>query len=111
MIKKTLFTLLTVAAAMTVQAKTYLIDVRTPAELAQTGYVQGALHDDYKSSDFVQKFQSFHINPEDTIELYCRSGARAAAAKSVLERLGYRNVKNLGGYQDAASALNRPLVK
>ena len=77
----------------------------------QTGKIEGALVDDYHSPDFLQKFKSFNIKPDDTVLVYCRSGRRAEAVKSILEKNGYKNVKNLGGYEDVAKTLNKPLVK
>ena len=111
MIKKVILTLALMGAAMSVQAKDYLIDVRTPAELAETGRVQGALNDDFRSPDFIEKFKALNIDPNDTVNLYCRTGIRAGKAKTMLEQLGYKHVNNLGGYEDAAKKLNLPLVK
>lgn len=93
------------------QAKTFLIDVRTPAEIEQTGRVQGALEANYSAPNFVEQFKALGATPEDEVELYCRSGRRAEQAKGILEKLGYKNVRNLGGYQDAASTLKLPIVK
>ena len=112
MIKKLSILLVTLGIAMSAQAKDFIVDVRTLPEVAQTGKVEGALVDDIRSPDFLQKFKSFSINPDsDAVLLYCRSGRRAEAAKAILEKNGYKNVKNLGGYEDAAKALNKPLVK
>lgn len=98
--------------AMTVQAKQYVVDVRTAPEVMETGKVQGALVDDVRSPDFLKDFQSFGIKPdEDEVLVYCRSGKRAEAAKEMLKNAGYKNVKNLGGYEDAAKTLNKPLVR
>lgn len=49
--------------------------------------------------------------PDDDIELYCRSGRRAEMASQILSKLGYKNIRNLGGYEAAAETLKRPLVK
>ncbi len=97
---------------MSADAATYIVDVRTPEEISQTGKVQGALADDFKSPAFLREFAKFNINPaKDEVLVYCRSGKRAGMAKAELEKLGYKNVKNLGGYEDAAKTLNKPLVK
>lgn len=37
--------------------------------------------------------------------LYCRSGRRASEAQDVLEKLGYTQVINAGGYDELATAL------
>ncbi len=111
MIRKVFLILALMEITMAAQAKDYLIDVRTPAEIADTGRVQGALNDDFKSPEFVAKFKALNIDPTDKVSLYCRSGKRAGMAKEILEQLGYKNVENLGGYEDAAKKLNLPLVK
>lgn len=38
-------------------------------------------------------------------------GARAEMASQILSKLGYKNIRNLGGYEAAAETLKRPLVK
>lgn len=111
MIKKLSTVLFTLGICMSAQAGEYILDVRSLPEVNQTGKVEGALVDDYYSPDFLQKFKSFNIKPDDTVLVYCRSGRRAEAVKDILEKNGYRNVKNLGGYEDAAKTLNKPLVK
>ena len=93
MIKKILGIAVLFGLMMTAaQAKTFLVDVRTPSEIATTGKVEGA-------------------KPDDDIELYCRSGRRAEMASQILSKLGYKNIRNLGGYEAAAETLKRPLVK
>ena len=93
------------------QAKTFLVDVRTPSEIATTGKVEGALVANYSAPDFVDQFKALGAKPDDDIELYCRSGRRAEMASQILSKLGYKNIRNLGGYEAAAETLKRPLVK
>lgn len=112
MIKTLSVFLLTAGMCMSAQAKEFIVDVRSLPEVSQTGKVEGAVVDDYYSPDFMKTFQSFKINPtEDEVLLYCRSGRRAEAVKELLEKNGYKNIKNLGGYEDASKTLNKPLVK
>lgn len=111
MIKSLLCTAVLLGAMVSVQAKTVLIDLRTQPEIAATGRVEGAKTADFMSADFMKQFKATGAQPDDEIELYCRSGHRAGLAKNQLEAMGYKNVKNLGGYEQAAQTLHRPLVK
>lgn len=108
MIKKILGIAVLFGLMMTAaQAKTFLVDVRTPSEIATTGKVEG----NYSAPDFVDQFKALGAKPDDDIELYCRSGRRAEMASQILSKLGYKNIRNLGGYEAAAETLKRPLVK
>ena len=109
MIKKILGIAVLFGLMMTAaQAKTFLVDVRTPSEIATTGKVEGALVANYSAPDFVDQFKALGAKPDDDIELYCRSGRRAS---QILGKLGYKHIRNLGGYEAAAETLKRPLVK
>ena len=108
MIKKILGIAVLFGLMMTAaQAKTFLVDVRTPSEIATTGKVEGALVANYSAPDFVDQFKALGAKPDDDIELYCR----AEMASQILSKLGYKNIRNLGGYEAAAETLKRPLVK
>lgn len=112
MIKKILGIAVLFGLMMTAaQAKTFLVDVRTLSEIATTGKVEGALVANYSSPDFVDQFKALGAKPDDDIELYCRSGRRAEMASQILGKLGYKHIRNLGGYEAAAETLKRPLVK
>ena len=70
-----------------------LLDVRTPEEYRE-GHIPGSKNVPLQSLDKVTSF----VNNQDTpVFVYCRSGARSAQAVSVLEGMGYTNVKNIGG--------------
>ena len=84
-----------------------ILDIRSTAEFKQ-GHVAGALHVNTRntpeliSSDYHRMLRKLKERiskyPESTIiVVYCRDGARATIAKSLLETLGYRNVALLGG--------------
>ncbi len=81
-----------------------LVDVRDQTEVAQTGKAKGALHvplmrlndmADPRHPDFVP-----HLKQDATVAVYCASGARSGMAAQMLERLGYRDVRNMGGLGD-----------
>ena len=70
-----------------------LLDVRTLEEYRE-GYIPGSKNVPLQSLDKVTGF----VNNQDTpVFVYCHSGARSAQAVSVLEGMGYTNVKNIGG--------------
>ena len=80
--------------------ETIFIDVRSADEYAE-GHIDGALlmpHD--QIADLIGKA---NISKESSITLYCRSGRRAEMARQTLEKLGYTNVINAGGYDQLAA--------
>ncbi len=66
-----------------------LIDVRTPSEFAD-GSVKGAIN---IPVDSIEK-QINKIKNKNNIVVFCRSGARSALAKRILEQNGFKNVVN-----------------
>ena len=95
MMKKILVGLL---LAVQVFAKEVVIDVRTPEEY-KADHVEGALNIDVKSSDF--KNQISKLDKADSYKIYCKSGARSEKAISQMREMGFKNLKNLGGIDDA----------
>lgn len=82
------------------------IDVRSASEYAR-GHVAGATlipHDNIEAG--VEELQ---LEKDTPILLYCRSGNRSGKAQKRLEALGYTNVTNLGGLEDAR-AYSRQLL-
>lgn len=74
------------------------IDVRTPAEYAE-GHVPRALS---IPLDGIEAGVRGRGLPLDTpIYLYCGSGQRAELARQRLQRLGYTEVVNAGGLEEA----------
>lgn len=80
------------------QAKTWLIDVRTPEEFAQ-GHLSAAANIEYQ--DIAAGIARLGAAKQDDIQLYCHSGRRAGLAQETLKRLGYSHVENLGGIEQA----------
>jgi phage shock protein E len=75
------------------EADAQLIDVRTADEYI-ADHASGATNiplDNILSGNFKG------IDKDKPIYVYCRSGMRAGQAKIALEKLGYKNVTNLGG--------------
>ena len=38
-----------------------------------------------------------HLNQDEQIFIYCRSGGRAFMAEKILKNMGYQNILNIGG--------------
>jgi phage shock protein E len=88
--------------------KPLVIDVRTEAEW-NNGHVEGAVLIPY---DMIgKKIEAVAKDKSGRIYVYCRSGRRSQIAKETLEKLGYKDVKNLGSFEDAAKTLKRKIVK
>ena len=70
-----------------------LLDVRTLEEYRE-GHIPGSKNVPLQSLDKVTGL----VNHQDTpMFAYCYSGARSAQAVSALQRMGYTNIKNIGG--------------
>ena len=72
-----------------------VLDVRTPIEVSE-GIIPGALILDYNNpSQFVPGINE--LDKEKAYYIYCRSGARSAAACAHLSQLGFDELYNLQG--------------
>ena len=88
-------------------ANDYLvIDVRTGQEY-KTGHVEEALNIEWQ--DISQIIEDIKKNKK--LYLYCRSGNRSQKATDILIDLGYEDVTNLGGVKDAATFLDKKIIK
>lgn len=102
---KTLFALLTLLSSPSlIQAKTVVIDVRTPAEYA-VGHVPQALNIDHSAIE--QRIGEAKVTKDDTIILYCRSGRRSGIALETLQKMGYTRVENYGSLEAARQKLQK----
>ena len=93
--KKKLLTLTALAFAgimlmPSVQAKTVIIDVRTPEEY-QLNHPDGAIN--IPHSEIVSQIASQGVAKSDTIKLVSGKSSRAEKAKSELQSAGYSNVE------------------
>lgn len=84
----------------------YLIDVRTPEEFA-AGYIEEAIN--FPLQD-IEANRYPDVDKDAALYVYCRSGNRSAVAVNLLEKEGFNNVVDLGGYQDVV-ALGGTLVQ
>lgn len=81
-----------------------VIDIREVGEVAATGIAAGAKHIpmmllrsrcDPSHPEFDRS-----LDPDKTVALYCATGARSSSAGQLLSRLGFKDVRNLGGLRD-----------
>ncbi|KAI0387480.1 Rhodanese-like protein [Hypomontagnella monticulosa] len=87
--------------------KVTLIDVREPAELAQTGRIPGALNIPVASAP-----DSFHLSADDFLDrygfeppskeegevvFYCKAGVRSRAAATLAREAGFKNIGEYPG--------------
>ena len=73
--------------------KAILLDVRTPGEYGG-GHVPGSRNVPLQQ---IEKIKSIAENKEVPLFVYCQSGARSRQAVSLLQRMGYVNVNDIGG--------------
>lgn len=70
-----------------------LLDVRTPQEYRQ-GHIPGSQNVPLQEIGRVSTAAAEKSTP---LFVYCHSGARSRQAANELQRMGYVNVKNIGG--------------
>jgi len=78
--------------------------VRDGLEIQSTGKVQGAKHVARGMLEFRADPDSPYYDKEfsrdKTVIVYCASGGRSALAGKTLQDMGYKDVRNLGGFKD-----------
>ena len=82
-----------------------IIDVRTQEEF-QSGHIENASNIQWQNIPIIQE----KITKDRKIYLYCRSGNRSQKATDILIELGYRDVLNIGGLEEAAILLDKKIV-
>ncbi len=70
-----------------------LVDVRGADEYRQ-GHIPGSVNLPLPS---LSGRKSIGVGKDSPVYVYCLSGARSAQAAGILQRMGYNNVKNIGG--------------
>jgi rhodanese-related sulfurtransferase len=92
------------ALALIDRGNALVVDVRDSAELAAGGKVKGAIHASRGLLEFKADPESpYHdkaFAKDKTVLIYCASGGRSALAGKTLLDLGYKDVRNLGGFKD-----------
>ena len=85
-----------------------IVDVRSLEEV-KTGIIQDAIHIEWTQID--EEINNIDITKDRPIYLYCRSGNRSGKAAAMLEKIGFTNVINAGGIDEAAKKLEKKIVK
>jgi rhodanese-related sulfurtransferase len=96
------------AADLVAKSGAVIVDVRDGTEVAASGKVKGALA-------ISRGLLEFRADPElpthepalrkdRTVILYCGSGGRAALAGKTLLDMGFKDVRNAGGFKDLVEA-------
>lgn len=85
-----------------------IVDVRSLEEV-KTGIIQDAIHIEWTEID--EEINNIDITKGQPIYLYCRSGNRSGKAAVMLEKIGFTNVINAGGIDEAAKKLEKKIVK
>jgi rhodanese-related sulfurtransferase len=89
------------APAVEVDADTVVVDVRTPAEFAE-GHLDGAVNIDVSAPGFATVIADLPV--AGSYVVYCRSGNRSAQAVAQMEQLGFTDVFDAGGLDQAATS-------
>lgn len=91
----------TTMKALEAEGQLQLVDVRTPEEVA-AGALAGAIHIDYKADGFDEKIAK--LDKTKPVMVYCRRGARSAAAAKICKDMGFPKVYDMGEGYDAWAA-------
>jgi phage shock protein E len=89
-------------------AKPLIIDVRTTREW-NNGHLEGAVLIPY--DQIGERIGDVAKDRSQRIYVYCRTGRRSQIAKETLEKLGYKDIVNLGSLEAAAKTMKRKIVK
>lgn len=90
-------------------AKPFLLDVRTSAEAADQGIIEGSVT--VPLNTLLKNLDKLPKDKTAPIVVYCAVGHRGAIGMMTLHLLGYTNVKSLLGGLPAWKAANLPTVK
>ena len=87
--------------AVKVLASRVVIDVRSPAEVAE-GAIAGATVLDFNAGEFEAKIGDYDRNAAYLV--YCRSGNRSGQAVAIMKELGFTDVIDAGAFSDLQAA-------
>lgn len=76
----------------------FVIDVREPSELEENGHIPGAVNIPVKT--LADNMALLPANLDEEIVVYCKSGTRSTFAWTILNMLGYTNVRNMSSGMD-----------
>ncbi|MFM6967587.1 MAG: rhodanese-like domain-containing protein [Microbacteriaceae bacterium] len=87
---------------------TAVIDVRTPDEFA-AGHLDGAVNINWEDPTFADQVST--LDKDGVYVLYCRSGNRADQALDAMKSMGFTNVTNVGGVDNASAVTGIAIVQ
>lgn len=96
------------AAVALLENPPFLLDVRQPSEVAETGVIEGAVHIPLR--ELAQNLNLLPADLDAPIIVYCKGGHRGAIAMTALKVLGYTNVRNMVGGIDGWISAGNPVV-
>jgi len=79
-------------------ADTIWLDVRSYGEFKNESLTDSI---NIPHTQVAQEISGITTDKSAKINVYCRSGHRSGIALEVLQKMGYNNVKNVGGISDA----------
>ena len=79
---------------------TLIIDVREESEVHSSGVIKNAIHIPRGLIEFKISNNSTIIEEDTNILVYCAGGYRSALAAKTLKDFGFKNVFNIGGYEE-----------
>jgi rhodanese-related sulfurtransferase len=82
-----------------------ILDVRSEQEY-RAGHIPGALN--IPHDELSERFSELGASESDEIVVHCQSGRRAAAARTLLEAAGFRQIRDLEGHMQGWRAAGRP---
>jgi phage shock protein E len=85
-----------------------MLDVRSPGEFAM-GHVRGALN--VPLDQLAQAIELVVPDKKAPLLLYCASGARSGMACSILQQMGYKDVRNGCNAGMVSQELNLPIQR
>ena len=87
-----------------VEGNSVFVDVRDSGLIAQTGTIAGAARIARGMMEFTADpntpFYNNALKPDADIVLVCGAGGQAALAGATLKEMGYKNISNVGGFND-----------
>jgi phage shock protein E len=89
------------------RTKGLLLDVRTPEECAE-GIIEGAVILDYSAPGFMEGLGK--LDRERPVFIYCAAGGRSRQTMTRMQRMGFREVRDLEGGMGAWREAGQPVV-
>lgn len=86
-----------------------VVDLRTQAEIAQTGRMEGAQIMDISGPDFEKKLGQ--LDKCKPVMVYCAAGGRSARAAEIMQKKGFSKIYDYTGGMSDWLAQNKPVAR